>query len=120
MVRNVTKMKLKQAGRRVANDFSQLGLTQRLALAPAAVAVVVALVAWVPLAPAADDPEPQLREFTLTAAEVDWEFQPGATVRAWAYNGQVPGPEFVSAKVTASASPSSTTCPSAPPSTGTD
>jgi FtsP/CotA-like multicopper oxidase with cupredoxin domain len=34
------------------------------------------------------------REFTLTAREVDWELFPGTTVRAWAYNGTVPGPEI--------------------------
>jgi plastocyanin len=38
--------------------------------------------------------EPVLREFTLTAEEIDWEILPGTTVRAWAYNGQVPGPEI--------------------------
>jgi FtsP/CotA-like multicopper oxidase with cupredoxin domain len=43
-------------------------------------------------APAAEPP--QTREFTLTAEEIDWEIQPGTTVRAWAYNGQVPGPEI--------------------------
>ena len=36
---------------------------------------------------------PALREFTLTAQEVDWEIMPGTTVRAWTYNGQMPGPE---------------------------
>lgn len=29
---------------------------------------------------------------SLEASEVDWEIAPGRTVRAWAYNGQVPGP----------------------------
>lgn len=38
--------------------------------------------------------EPTLREFTLTAAETDWEIMPGTTVRAWVYNGQMPGPEI--------------------------
>ncbi len=37
---------------------------------------------------------PALREFTLTAQEIDWEIMPGTTVRAWAYNGQMPGPEI--------------------------
>ena len=35
-----------------------------------------------------------VREFELTAQEVDWELFPGAVVRAWAYNGTVPGPEL--------------------------
>jgi FtsP/CotA-like multicopper oxidase with cupredoxin domain/uncharacterized cupredoxin-like copper-binding protein len=32
------------------------------------------------------------KEFDLTAKIVDWETEPGKTVRAWTYNGQVPGP----------------------------
>ncbi|MBX3070903.1 MAG: multicopper oxidase domain-containing protein [Thermomicrobiales bacterium] len=36
----------------------------------------------------------QVKEFTLTAEEIDWELQPGTIVKAWAYNGQVPGPEI--------------------------
>ena len=37
---------------------------------------------------------PELREFELTAEEIGWEIMPGTTVRAWAYNGQMPGPEI--------------------------
>ncbi len=32
------------------------------------------------------------KEFDLTASIIDWEVSPGKTVKAWAYNGQVPGP----------------------------
>jgi len=32
------------------------------------------------------------KQFELTAKIVDWELEPGKTVRAWSYNGQVPGP----------------------------
>jgi FtsP/CotA-like multicopper oxidase with cupredoxin domain len=32
------------------------------------------------------------KEFDLTAEIVDWEVSPGKTVRAWTYNGTVPGP----------------------------
>src|SRR5262245_31303204 len=39
-------------------------------------------------------PPPQLREFTLVAEPIAWEIEPGVVVRAWAYNGQVPGPEL--------------------------
>ncbi|MBA2753393.1 MAG: multicopper oxidase domain-containing protein [Chloroflexia bacterium] len=39
-------------------------------------------------------PAPAVREFTLVAEEIDWEIMPGLTVKAWAYNGQVPGPEI--------------------------
>jgi len=65
---------------------------QRLALATALLAVALGLGAWVPLAPAAHDPKPQTRAFTLTAEEFDWDLQPGTTVRAWGYNRRVPGP----------------------------
>jgi FtsP/CotA-like multicopper oxidase with cupredoxin domain len=30
--------------------------------------------------------------FTLEASIIDWEVSPGKTVKAWAYNGMVPGP----------------------------
>jgi FtsP/CotA-like multicopper oxidase with cupredoxin domain len=56
--------------------------------------LVIGVIAWRPLAPAASDTAPQTRDFTLTAEEIDWELEPGAKVRAWAYNGQVPGPEI--------------------------
>jgi FtsP/CotA-like multicopper oxidase with cupredoxin domain len=32
------------------------------------------------------------KQFTLTAAITDWEVSPGKTVKAWSYNGIVPGP----------------------------
>jgi FtsP/CotA-like multicopper oxidase with cupredoxin domain len=32
------------------------------------------------------------KEFHITAKVVDWEVSPGKTVRAWSYNGIVPGP----------------------------
>ncbi|MGD9793799.1 MAG: multicopper oxidase domain-containing protein [Acidimicrobiia bacterium] len=32
------------------------------------------------------------KEFTLTAEIVDWEVEPGKIVKAWTYNGVVPGP----------------------------
>ena len=32
------------------------------------------------------------KQFELTAAVVDWEVSPGKTVKAWTYNGTVPGP----------------------------
>jgi FtsP/CotA-like multicopper oxidase with cupredoxin domain/plastocyanin len=39
-------------------------------------------------------PEPELRAFTLTASEFDWELMADVNVRAWGYNGQMPGPEL--------------------------
>ena len=69
----------------VATPIALLGLT-------------AALVAWllVPGAPAAtaSSAAPALRDFTLIAQEVDWELMPGTTVRAWTYNGTMPGPEL--------------------------
>jgi FtsP/CotA-like multicopper oxidase with cupredoxin domain len=50
-----------------------------------------------PVAPTVDDmsaPEPQLREFTLTASEFEWDLMADTTVRVWGYNGQMPGPEI--------------------------
>jgi FtsP/CotA-like multicopper oxidase with cupredoxin domain len=32
------------------------------------------------------------KQFNITAKVVDWEVEPGKTVRAWTYNGMVPGP----------------------------
>ncbi|HWL37997.1 MAG TPA: multicopper oxidase domain-containing protein [Frankiaceae bacterium] len=32
------------------------------------------------------------KQFTVTAAITDWEVEPGKVVKAWTYNGQVPGP----------------------------
>jgi plastocyanin len=73
----------------------RLGRRHRLSFAAALLAVAVGIFAWLPFAPtAATDDEPTVWEFTLTAEEIDWELQPGTTVRAWAYNGQVPGPEI--------------------------
>jgi FtsP/CotA-like multicopper oxidase with cupredoxin domain len=34
------------------------------------------------------------REFSLVAAPVRWEIQPGLVVDGWGYNGQIPGPEL--------------------------
>ncbi|HEX2636965.1 MAG TPA: multicopper oxidase domain-containing protein [Gemmatimonadales bacterium] len=42
--------------------------------------------------------EPRLdkgvKVFELTAEEIQWETEPGRKVKAWAYNGQVPGPQL--------------------------
>lgn len=35
------------------------------------------------------------KRFELTAAITDWEVEPGKVVKAWTYNGTVPGPMFV-------------------------
>ena len=34
------------------------------------------------------------KHFELTTSVIDWEVSPGKTVKAWAYNGQVPGPRI--------------------------
>ena len=38
--------------------------------------------------------EKGVKVFELTASVVDWETEPGKTVKAWAYNEQVPGPQI--------------------------
>ena len=42
--------------------------------------------------------EPRLEKgvkvYELTAEEIQWEVEPGRKVKAWAYNGQVPGPQI--------------------------
>ena len=45
-------------------------------------------------APSAAAADPQTHDIVLTADEIDWEILPGTIVRAWAYNGPVPGPEL--------------------------
>ena len=66
----------------------------------AALAGVATAAPWRPgdapqaAAPAAAAPAAAVREFELTAQEADWELFPGASVKAWTYNGTVPGPEL--------------------------
>ncbi|HUR95118.1 MAG TPA: multicopper oxidase domain-containing protein [Gemmatimonadales bacterium] len=38
--------------------------------------------------------EKGVKVYELTAEEVQWEVEPGRRVKAWAYNGQVPGPQI--------------------------
>jgi FtsP/CotA-like multicopper oxidase with cupredoxin domain len=38
--------------------------------------------------------EGTVKVFDLTAREIQWEVEPGKRVKAWAYNGQVPGPQI--------------------------
>ena len=38
--------------------------------------------------------EKGVKIYELTAREIDWETEPGKTVKAWAYNDQVPGPQI--------------------------
>jgi FtsP/CotA-like multicopper oxidase with cupredoxin domain len=38
--------------------------------------------------------EGRIKVFDLTTEEVEWEVEPGRKVKAWAYNGQVPGPQI--------------------------
>ena len=35
-----------------------------------------------------------MKVYELTAEEIQWEVEPGRKVKAWAYNGQVPGPQI--------------------------
>ena len=38
--------------------------------------------------------EKGVKVFELDREEIQWEVEPGRTVKAWAYNGQVPGPQI--------------------------
>ena len=38
--------------------------------------------------------EGAVKVYELTASEIQWEVEPGKRVKAWAYNGQVPGPQI--------------------------
>ncbi len=44
-----------------------------------------------PLAPRIEN---GVKVFEVTASEVQWETEPGKRVRAWVYNGQLPGPQI--------------------------
>ncbi len=66
----------------------------RIAMIAAVIAGALGLFAWTRLADGTGAKTPAVKAFTLTAEEIDWELQPGTTVKAWAYNGQVPGPEI--------------------------
>ena len=35
-----------------------------------------------------------VKEFSITAEPIRWQYSSGKTITAWAYNGQVPGPEI--------------------------
>ena len=43
-------------------------------------------------AAAQPDPGHRVVAVELEAREIDWEFVPGVSTRAWAFNGTVPGP----------------------------
>ena len=38
--------------------------------------------------------EKGVKVYDITAEEIQWEVEPGRKVKAWAYNGQVPGPQI--------------------------
>lgn len=44
-----------------------------------------------PLAPTVTN---GIKEFSLTAEPIRWQYANGKTITAWAYNGQIPGPEI--------------------------
>lgn len=87
---------------RSASSFPALGaalsrrtLLQRSAAGPASAVVATAggVVASAGLE-ATPLPTGALREFTLTASEFEWALMDDVNVRAWGYNGQMPGPEL--------------------------
>jgi len=76
-------------GQEILWSLALVGMLTLVAAAGLRTHVVSSMLASV----SAQEP-PALREFTLTAEEIDWQLAPGTTVRAWAYNGQMPGPEL--------------------------
>jgi plastocyanin len=56
--------------------------------------IAVLVVSWARSESSNGQQQPTVREFTLTAEEIDWELQPGTVVKAWTYNRQMPGPEL--------------------------
>ena len=101
--------------------FSRRGLIKVSAGGAAGAALAVGPVqrAEQALIQATPAPAPQTHEFTLTASEFDWELMADVTVRAWGYNGQMPGPEMRVRRATRSGSPWSTSSRCRPRSTGT-
>src|SRR5689334_1514093 len=80
---------------------SMIDRGKRTKLAAAAAAVLLVLVGLLTvgaLVQAGRDSgsasQPQLREFHLVAQETEVELQPGLKVKAWTYNGTMPGPEI--------------------------
>ena len=79
-----------------ANRLSRRSLIQRGAGGVATSALVTAgsAIGEQPLTRAQAVPDPQVREFTLTASEFDWDLMFDAPVKVWGYNQSVPGPEL--------------------------
>ncbi|MEA2596309.1 MAG: hypothetical protein QOF01_2778 [Thermomicrobiales bacterium] len=71
------------------------GLAAGLATAAGATSAVAESTPTPTSSPASAPPaDAAVRDIVLTAGEFDWEIMPGTTVRAWGYDGQVPGPEL--------------------------
>jgi manganese oxidase len=79
---------------RLADRISRRRLIQSSAGGVATSALVAASGVLDETAYAQATPEPQLREFTLTASEFDWDLMFDAPVKVWGYNGSIPGPEL--------------------------
>jgi plastocyanin len=73
------------------------GLWAMVGVLSAAAAVLTSAIQWVPGTGAPHTPSAAaagIREIELTAQETDWELFPGTKVKAWTYNGTLPGPEL--------------------------
>jgi plastocyanin len=79
---------------RLTDRVSRRGLIQGSASGIATTALATAGGVFDDIELAQATAEPQLREFTLTASEFDWELTTDVTVRVWGHNGQMPGPEL--------------------------
>jgi FtsP/CotA-like multicopper oxidase with cupredoxin domain len=73
------------------------GLRAKLAIAAALIVLMSLLGAAVLVGSSqlgSSASEPELKEFHLVAKETEVELQPGLKVKAWTYNGTMPGPEI--------------------------
>ncbi|MFN4219001.1 MAG: multicopper oxidase family protein [Candidatus Bipolaricaulia bacterium] len=74
---------------------SKIGILVSLLVVGAFLAFGVTLIVQQPSRPKPSSAQAQgVKGFTLVAQKVSWELAPGKVVQAWAYNGQVPGPEL--------------------------
>lgn len=72
-----------------------IGMLVSLLVAGALLTFGVTVILQQPPRPKSSSVQAQgVKEFSLAARVVSWELAPGKVVQAWAYNGQVPGPEL--------------------------
>ncbi len=84
----------RSTGQENDSERGQRSRAVRLTLMSVLLVSALGLFGWNAISGGSSTQAQQVKEFTLVAEEIDWELQPGTSVKAWAYNGQVPGPEI--------------------------